>query len=165
MELGATNEDQCKGQLEDSLYKILTFAVILAQCRPGSYSSDGLERCQTCERGFYQSDYAAQDCLDCGRGLSTLFRGATSAQDCRLECLPGTISETGMEPCFPCPRGYFQERNGSDHCFKCPFKTTTLHQASDSFGDCIGLNNYPFKVISSYLNITLFLLTVMFRQA
>ena len=135
-----------------------------AQCRPGSYSSDGLERCQTCGRGFYQSDYAARECLGCGRGLSTLFRGATSAQDCRLECLPGTISETGMEPCFPCPRGYFQERNGSDHCFKCPFKTTTLHQASDSFGDCIGLNNYPFKVIS-YSSQNSFFLTEMFRPA
>ena len=121
-------------------------SVLPAQCRPGSYSTDGLERCQTCERGFYQSDYAGLSCLRCGEGQDTLYRGATSLQDCRLQCLPGTISETGMEPCFPCPRGYFQERNGSDHCFKCPFKTTTLYHASDSFGDCIGLKNYPFKV-------------------
>ena len=56
-----------------------------------------------------------------------------------------------MEPCFPCPRGYFQERNGSDHCFKCPFKTTTLYPASDSFGNCLGLHNYPFKV--NYLHL------------
>ena len=127
----------------------LTFdlMILAAQCRPGSFSSDGLERCQTCERGFYQSHYASLECQPCGDGRDTLYRGATSLRDCRLQCLPGKISETGMEPCFPCPRGYFQERNASDHCFKCPFKTTTLYQASDSFGDCIGLQKYPFKVI------------------
>ena len=124
VDAGATNEDQCK-----------------PQCKPGSYSVDGLENCRTCELGHHQSQYAGARCLQCPHGQSTLFRGATSNKDCQPWCHPGRTSNSGLEPCFPCPQGYFQSGNGTDHCYKCPAGTTTLFQSSDSVYDCVGLEN------------------------
>ena len=130
----------------------------VAQCRPGTYSKDGLEMCRTCTSGYFQTDYAQIGCEGCEVGYSTLFRGANSVQDCKAECPPGKTSETGLEPCFPCPKGYFQAESATEHCFKCPnkvnsipktnfwivfstYKTTTIFQASFSIEDCIGLED------------------------
>jgi hypothetical protein len=35
-------------------------------------------------------------------------------------CSPGKCSDTGLEPCFPCPKGYFQPHPGLSFCYKCP---------------------------------------------
>ena len=121
---GATNQDQCK-----------------AQCKPGTFSSDGLENCRTCRLGEFQSEYAHQECRQCGGGETTLFRGATSRDDCHPRCAPGMTSDSGLEPCFPCPKGYFQHGTGTDHCYKCPDRTTTQFESSDSVYDCVGLSN------------------------
>ena len=132
---GATTEEQCK-----------------AQCKPGTYSADGLETCRTCRLGRFQENYAQSSCEDCGQGMTTLFRGATSREDCVPRCGPGTTSDTGLEPCFPCPLGYFQHGRGTDHCFKCPNQTLTLTMAADSIKKCEGLDNpqsfRSFEVLS-----------------
>ena len=46
----------------------------------------------------------------------------------------------GLEPCYPCPRGYFQDQSGMNHCYKCPNKTTTAFHSSSSIEDCLGLD-------------------------
>ena len=132
---GATTEEQCK-----------------AQCKPGTYSTDGLETCRTCRLGMFQENYAQSSCEDCGQGMTTLFRGATNREDCVPRCAPGTTSDTGLEPCFPCPLGYFQHGRGTDHCFKCPNQTATLDMAADSILKCEGLERpdlfQTFEVLS-----------------
>ncbi len=35
-------------------------------------------------------------------------------------CSPGKCSDTGLEPCFPCPKGYFQPHPGLSFCYRCP---------------------------------------------
>lgn len=132
---GATTEEQCK-----------------AQCKPGTYSADGLETCRTCDQGSYQYKYATTSCNECGPGLTTMFRGATDQGDCVPRCEPGMTSDTGLHPCFPCPPGYFQPKGGTNHCFKCPNQSTTAFQSSDSIHECIGLQNADqymrFEVLS-----------------
>ena len=132
---GARTEEQCK-----------------AQCKPGTYSTDGLETCRTCRLGMFQENYAQTGCEDCGQGMTTLFRGATKREDCLPRCSPGTTSDTGLEPCFPCPISYFQHGRGTDHCFKCPNQTTTLAIAADSIHKCEGLERADsfdtFEVLS-----------------
>ena len=122
-ETGAIHEDQCK-----------------AQCRPGTWSRDGLETCRTCDLGQYQSSYASRQCVPCESGRWTLSRGATSYLECKAYCPPGKTSETGLEPCFPCPKGYFQDQTAANHCYKCPNKTTTAFHSSSSITDCLGLD-------------------------
>ena len=107
-------------------YQTVLMLFCSAQCRPGTYSKDGLEICRTCLTGFYQTDYAKTECHGCQAGYSTLLRGANSVEECKAECQPGRTSETGLEPCFPCPKGYFQAESGTEHCYKCPNKVTYL---------------------------------------
>ena len=78
VETGATHQDQCK-----------------AQCRPGTWSQDGLDMCRTCDLGHYQSSYASIGCEKCPHEHWTLYRGSTSANDCKAFCPPGKISDTG----------------------------------------------------------------------
>ena len=51
-----------------TLYSVFLF---LAQCLPGTSSSDGLEPCASCEKGSYQERYAETRCTRCPDGAST----------------------------------------------------------------------------------------------
>ncbi len=55
----------------------------VAQCLPGTISSDGLERCRTCPLGEYQHQYAQTQCAACPPGKSTLQRGSSTPDQCR----------------------------------------------------------------------------------
>ena len=97
--------------------------------------------------------------MPCPSGHWTLARGASTPGDCAAHCPPGRTSDTvrianiahtttyptcailqGLEPCYPCPRGYFQDQSGMNHCYKCPNKTTTAFHSSSSIEDCLGLD-------------------------
>ncbi|XP_064626004.1 sushi, von Willebrand factor type A, EGF and pentraxin domain-containing protein 1-like [Lineus longissimus] len=114
-----------------------------AQCLPGTYSYDGLEMCQSCEIGFFQHDYAERSCLACPDGLTTWRRGTRRIGECEVVCPAGFVSRTGLEPCFPCPRGYFQSHPGKSSCFRCPEKSPTINAGSTSVQDCQGLSDSP----------------------
>ena len=128
VETGATHQGQCQ-----------------AQCRPGTWSQDGLDTCRTCPMGHHQSQYASTSCTACEPGHWTLARGANSVLDCKAHCPPGKTSDTGLEPCYPCPRGYFQDQSAANHCYKCPNKTTTAFHSSASIRDCIGLDLFQLR--------------------
>ncbi len=49
----------------------IRFSLFLAQCLPGTSSSDGLEPCASCEKGSYQERYAETRCTRCPDGAST----------------------------------------------------------------------------------------------
>ena len=54
----------------------------LEQCLPGSWASDGLEPCETCQRGFYQPEYAQSSCIECVQDTTTWQRGSRVQDDC-----------------------------------------------------------------------------------
>ena len=52
------------------------------QCLPGTFSPDGLELCETCPVGSYQSQYASKSCVPCPNGTTTWGRGARQVTKC-----------------------------------------------------------------------------------
>lgn len=110
-----------------------------AQCLPGSVSPSGLERCETCQRGFYQPRYAQTGCLPCPDGSTTTRRGARGEEHCRERCGAGHVSRTGLAPCYPCPYGTYQPDEAQTVCIKCPGEVDTQYRASTSITECIGL--------------------------
>ncbi len=54
------------------------------------------------------------------------------------QCLPGSSSFDGLEPCETCIRGYYQELYAQETCEKCPGESTTWLRGSRSLQDCGG---------------------------
>ena len=52
------------------------------------------------------------------------------------KCPMGKFSYDGMEPCRPCPKGFYQDKEGMKECTQCSEKTTTLEEASFSGDNC-----------------------------
>lgn len=117
--LHATSEESCKHL-----------------CLPGTFSENGLEMCETCRKGFYQDQYGQTDCIKCPKYFTTLWRGSMELKQCRGKCEPGYISKTGLQPCWPCPRGSYQPKGGKSSCILCPENSDTAHLASVDPSDC-----------------------------
>uniref|UniRef100_A0A9J7ZG39 Sushi, von Willebrand factor type A, EGF and pentraxin domain-containing protein 1 n=1 Tax=Cyprinus carpio carpio TaxID=630221 RepID=A0A9J7ZG39_CYPCA len=96
-----------------------------AQCQPGSSSLTGLETCESCPLGEYQPDFGSQVCLPCPSTMTTVNRGALDINECGVPCSAGHFSRTGLVPCYPCPRDYYQPEEGRSYCLSCPFYGTT----------------------------------------
>ncbi|CAG5134438.1 unnamed protein product, partial [Candidula unifasciata] len=109
----------------------------LGLCLPGTFSSNGLEPCETCHLGFYQPDHATQYCHPCSHGQTTHRRGAHREEDCTDICPPGLVSSTGLAPCFPCPHNSFQPKFGQTECFRCPEDSNTTNVGETSLDACI----------------------------
>ena len=53
-----------------------------ALCRPGSYSSTGMEPCYLCDKGYYQTMAGQSSCLACSPTLTTPIKGSNSSMQC-----------------------------------------------------------------------------------
>ncbi|CAN8006560.1 unnamed protein product, partial [Ixodes hexagonus] len=51
-------------------------------CQPGSYSETGLEPCEPCRIGFYQTTEGQRNCQECRVPTTTLKEGTKSSFDC-----------------------------------------------------------------------------------
>ncbi|XP_069622657.1 sushi, von Willebrand factor type A, EGF and pentraxin domain-containing protein 1 [Ranitomeya imitator] len=107
-----------------------------AQCKPGTYSSNGLETCESCPHGTYQPVMGAKFCISCPKEMSTVKRGAVDISECGVPCHAGEFSRSGLVPCFPCPRDYYQPEPGKSYCLSCPFYGTTTMTGARSITDC-----------------------------
>ncbi|XP_072114251.1 sushi, von Willebrand factor type A, EGF and pentraxin domain-containing protein 1 [Mobula birostris] len=126
--------DECKGQ-----------------CKPGTYSANGLETCESCPLGTFQPDYNARECLQCPDKLTTVKRGAIEVFECGVPCAAGHISRSGIMPCYPCPRDYYQPSSGKSFCLACPFYGTTTVTGATSRSDCSGFNSVHIPETASLL--------------
>ncbi|KAH8027868.1 hypothetical protein HPB51_011036 [Rhipicephalus microplus] len=109
-----------------------------APCPPGTFSRNGLGTCRACPPGTYQDQYQQVQCKICPAGSSNNAYGSAQITDCKKYCEPGTYSESGMEPCTPCERGFYQEMRGRKSCVECPVPKTNLNEGSRSSHDCVG---------------------------
>ncbi|KAG7461968.1 hypothetical protein MATL_G00196770 [Megalops atlanticus] len=107
-----------------------------AQCKPGSYSANGLETCESCPLGLYQPGFGSKLCLACPGDTTTVNRGAVDVGECGLPCSAGHFSRTGLMPCYPCPRDYYQPEEGRSFCLSCPFYGTTTITGATSIQHC-----------------------------
>ena len=53
-------------------------------------------------------------------------------------CKAGSYSPTGLEPCFPCEKGFYQGTEGQRLCLKCGVHKTTSEEGSTSSKQCRG---------------------------
>uniref|UniRef100_A0A8C1JVU7 Sushi, von Willebrand factor type A, EGF and pentraxin domain-containing protein 1 n=1 Tax=Cyprinus carpio TaxID=7962 RepID=A0A8C1JVU7_CYPCA len=107
-----------------------------AQCQPGSSSLTGLETCESCPLGEYQPDFGSQACLPCPHTTTTVNRGALDVNECGVPCSAGHFSRTGLVPCYPCPRDYYQPEEGRSYCLSCPFYGTTTITGAKAIQQC-----------------------------
>lgn len=54
-------------------------------------------------------------------------------------CKPGSYSPTGLEPCIPCDKGYYQGMEGQRVCLECGANQTTANEGSNSSMQCGGI--------------------------
>ncbi|KAM9717511.1 LOW QUALITY PROTEIN: sushi, von Willebrand factor type A, EGF and pentraxin domain-containing protein 1 [Menidia menidia] len=106
------------------------------QCKPGSHSLNGLEICESCPLGHFQPAFGARECLLCPGETSTVTRGAVDPAECGVPCAAGHFSRTGLVPCYPCPRDYYQPEHGRSYCLSCPFYGTTTVTGATSIQHC-----------------------------
>ncbi|XP_052500473.1 sushi, von Willebrand factor type A, EGF and pentraxin domain-containing protein 1 [Budorcas taxicolor] len=107
-----------------------------AQCKQGTYSSNGLETCESCPLGSYQPAFGSRGCLLCPENTSTVKRGAVDISACGVPCPVGEFSRSGLMPCYPCPQDYYQPNPGKSFCLSCPFYGTTTITGARSITDC-----------------------------
>ncbi|XP_072543610.1 sushi, von Willebrand factor type A, EGF and pentraxin domain-containing protein 1 isoform X2 [Salminus brasiliensis] len=107
-----------------------------AQCKPGSSSLSGLETCESCPLGEYQPGFGSRSCLPCPSKTSTVNRGAVDSIECGVPCSAGHFSRSGLVPCYPCPRDYYQPEKGRSYCLSCPFYGTTTLTGAKSIQQC-----------------------------
>uniref|UniRef100_A0A2K6EQD9 Sushi, von Willebrand factor type A, EGF and pentraxin domain-containing protein 1 n=1 Tax=Propithecus coquereli TaxID=379532 RepID=A0A2K6EQD9_PROCO len=117
-------------------YITFSFFSFLAQCKQGTYSSNGLETCESCPLGTYQPEFGSRSCLLCPENTSTVKRGAVDISACGVPCPVGEFSRSGLMPCYPCPQDYYQPNPGKSFCLSCPFYGTTTITGARSITDC-----------------------------
>ena len=66
-----------------------------------------------------------------------------------VPCKTGYVSKTGLQPCFPCPRGYFQPQIGQSSCFLCPNNGKTDSTGSKSMLACDSVTDEKVAQYSS----------------
>lgn len=53
-----------------------------------------------------------------------------------VPCSAGRFSRTGLVPCYPCPRDYYQPEHGRSYCLSCPFYGTTTVIGAATIQQC-----------------------------
>lgn len=146
-----TAQAECK-QCPEMTSTFLEGAKSLAECQPvcalGYYSSTGLAPCNQCPANSFTgapvmtngqvSPVGYTDCTKCPSFRPyTYAAGSGSASECRARCQPGTYSDTGLEPCSPCPLNFYQSGEGSTKCDECPMSNRTLKVGASNADHCI----------------------------
>ncbi|XP_042883171.1 sushi, von Willebrand factor type A, EGF and pentraxin domain-containing protein 1-like isoform X2 [Penaeus japonicus] len=111
-------------------------------CGYGTYSPTGLVPCLNCPRNSYTEDPPVdgfKECQACPPETFTHAPSTSSQQMCRQKCRPGTYSDTGLEPCAPCPRNFYQPSIGSTSCFECSTGNYTLEEGAISSEMCLSV--------------------------
>ncbi|XP_046552994.1 sushi, von Willebrand factor type A, EGF and pentraxin domain-containing protein 1-like isoform X1 [Haliotis rubra] len=103
-------------------------------CPVGTYNAN--RTCTDCPVGQFQDQEGQLECQQCPDNTTTMAEGASNSTDCRTPCTPGYISSSGLAPCIPCPTGTYQVVLAARTCQDCPTNMSTLHQGSDSVGQC-----------------------------
>jgi hypothetical protein len=86
-------------------------------CPSGKFTATGgvgIGGCNTCEKGFYSSDFGASTCLTCDSGKYT-----NDDQTSCLLCPAGKISGVAASKCDVCDTGKYTEKEGSVECQFC----------------------------------------------
>ncbi|GIY60800.1 sushi, von Willebrand factor type A, EGF and pentraxin domain-containing protein 1 [Caerostris darwini] len=109
-------------------------------CLPGTYSPTRVETCLACPVGTYQELKAQTSCSVCPNGTTTASSRSVSEADCKNICEAGYFSHSGLQPCRPCPKGFYQSLAGQTMCIECSATFSTPDEASKDASDCLDLD-------------------------
>ncbi|CAL1293720.1 unnamed protein product [Larinioides sclopetarius] len=109
-------------------------------CLPGTYSPTGLETCLACPTGTYQEREGQKACNLCPEGTTTASSQSVSILDCRDLCVAGSFSNSRLQPCEACPKGFYQPLSGQTSCLECPGNFSTFMRGSTNVSDCSDLD-------------------------
>ena len=74
-------------------------------------------------------------------------------------CNAGEVSETGLEPCYPCPLGSYQPEFGQTFCLKCSPGMVTNTTGSSNINNCYEEPTVQELEVKADINLhTLFIL-------
>lgn len=152
------SQAECK-QCPESTYTLTEGSKSPADCQLacayGYYSETGQAPCNQCPVNTYSgappalgSTSSSQpgyiDCQKCPPHRPyTNAPGSGAASECRAKCQPGTYSDTGLEPCSPCPLNYYQEREGATKCDECAMANRTLKVGASAPDQCVASSCMP----------------------
>nr|XP_042895666.1 sushi, von Willebrand factor type A, EGF and pentraxin domain-containing protein 1 isoform X2 [Parasteatoda tepidariorum] len=109
---------------------------ICLKCPVGTYFNVVFETCEACSLGTYQFLEGQFSCVVCPEKTSTTTGQSKSVGECKAQCLPGSFSATGLEPCETCSIGQYQPNYASQECAPCPLGTTTHRRGVRSQTEC-----------------------------
>ena len=122
-------------------------------CPAGTHADvEGLQECKQCPAGTYEPGRGAVYCRPCDIGKFCL-EGATGGIACETGTVRNVVGARFQADCelaplgyfgmngrpIPCPKGYFQNKNGTgseNDCIKCPEYSTTFLDARTKIEDC-----------------------------
>ncbi|XP_067122803.1 uncharacterized protein [Centruroides vittatus] len=137
-----THQSSCK-RCPDATYTRYEGSKSLTDCIPvcgyGSYSLTGLVPCLQCPNDTFSGIPPLdgfKECQRCPANTYTYAPRATSNTDCKSRCPPGTYSETGLDPCIPCPTNFYQTEEGQTSCKQCEQNERTLRPGALSKDAC-----------------------------
>jgi len=146
-----TAQADCK-QCPESTYTLVEGSKTMLDCQPvcahGQYSTTGQAPCNQCPVNSYSASPPTNpdgstgsgytECIKCpAHRPFTYAPGSAAASECRAKCQAGTYSDTGLEPCSPCPLNFYQEREGATRCDECAMGNRTLKVGASSQDQCV----------------------------
>ena len=138
----ASRQGSCK-QCPDGRYTRNNGSKSINDCIPvcgfGTYSPTGLVPCLNCAQNTFSGTPPVdgfRKCEKCPPQTFTYMAASVSQMQCRQKCAPGTYSDNGLEPCNPCPRNFYQPREGKMTCDECPTGNRTINEGSTDIGFC-----------------------------
>ncbi|XP_046553547.1 LOW QUALITY PROTEIN: uncharacterized protein LOC124262974 [Haliotis rubra] len=102
-------------------------------CGHGSFLNSTLGQCELCPVGTYSDASSQTSCKTCGV-KTTLRPGARTLASCVDKCPAGQYFQGSS--CSPCPRDYYQEKEGQSFCYPCPLLKRTRVAGTDSASKC-----------------------------
>ncbi|CAA3006472.1 sushi, von Willebrand factor type A, EGF and pentraxin domain-containing 1 isoform X1 [Olea europaea subsp. europaea] len=149
-----TAQAECK-QCPELTFTLSEGAKSPSECQPvcafGHYSETGLAPCQECPVDTFSAGpnnpQVAAGYTECQRcpptRPHTYAPGSASPSECRAKCQPGSYSDTGLEPCSPCPTNFYQSNEGATKCDECGMSNRTLKVGASSADQCVPSSCMP----------------------
>ncbi|XP_020610476.1 sushi, von Willebrand factor type A, EGF and pentraxin domain-containing protein 1-like isoform X1 [Orbicella faveolata] len=109
---------------------------LCVNCPIGYYLNISKNECQECRKGFYQDSEAQVECKSCPLGMSTVDKRSQNSSYCKAFCKKGFFSPTGLEGCYPCEKGQYQNLTGQTECLACGGNMTTPGDGATRSSDC-----------------------------
>ncbi|XP_062611525.1 uncharacterized protein LOC134273339 [Saccostrea cucullata] len=106
-------------------------------CNPGSYLKDN--KCELCPYDTYQPDKWQTSCVNCPANKAvTQKMGATSLDECVVDCPSGDQYDPVTKGCNGCLRGYYRDKTDRTQltCQMCPVDFITSADRATSDSNC-----------------------------